>query len=69
MRTFYCVISEFYSDGTIKANRYSRLRKSKPSNQVKKLEWADFYVDWFDSKERADDYPDSVLSEAGREAV
>ncbi|MCL2092974.1 MAG: hypothetical protein FWH12_02160 [Treponema sp.] len=45
--TYYGVISEFYSDGTVKACIIDRITNERPKSQHRKTSIADFYVDWF----------------------
>jgi hypothetical protein len=54
MKTFYCVVSEFYDNGTVKANMFSREAKVIPANQCKETFKADFYIDWFEDKNEAE---------------
>jgi hypothetical protein len=52
-KTFYCVMSEFYADGTVKAGIKSVRRKEKPKDTSRKLYRMDAYNDWYGSYEEA----------------
>ena len=52
-QTFYCVMSEFYDNGTMCACLIEKARKVKPKNTYKKLPFADCYNDWFDTESAA----------------
>jgi hypothetical protein len=52
-KTFYCVMSEFYSDGTVKAAMFSRECKEKPKSSFRSLPRMDAYTDWFDTEGEA----------------
>ena len=53
MKTYYCLMSEFYDDGSVKAAVISRACKEKPKNSFKDTPIADCYKDWFDSASAA----------------
>ena len=47
MKTFYCVMSEFYDNGMVKACILYGNHKEKPENSFKRTPIADCYKDWF----------------------
>jgi hypothetical protein len=53
-KTFYCVKSEFYDDGTVKAAIISRECEEKPENSCRELPQLDAYHDWFDTEADAE---------------
>jgi hypothetical protein len=53
MKTYYCVMSEFYDGGTVKAAMKSRACKEKPKNSYRQLPRMDAYNDWFDTEDEA----------------
>jgi hypothetical protein len=49
--TFYCVMAEFYTDGTVKtAPITTRLCREKPRNTMRKLPFLTAYTDWFETE-------------------
>jgi hypothetical protein len=54
MKTYYCVMSEFYSDGTIKAAMISRERREKPRDSFRHVFKMHAYHDWFASLKEAE---------------
>ena len=54
MKTFYCVASEFYDNGTVKAAIISRECKAKPKDTFKELPRMDAYNEWFETMEEAE---------------
>jgi hypothetical protein len=52
-RTFYCVMTEFFDDGTVNAAMISRACKEKPKNTSRELSRLDAYKDWFDTEDEA----------------
>jgi hypothetical protein len=52
-KTFYCVMSEFYDDGTVNAAMFSRECREKPQNSFRSVPKMDAYNDWFDTPEEA----------------
>jgi hypothetical protein len=53
MKTYYCVMSKFYDDGTVKAAMISRTCKQKPKGSYRQLPRMDAYDDWFGTKDEA----------------
>ena len=53
MKTYYCLMSEFYDDGSVKAAVTSRACAEKPRNTSRELPFADCYRDWYDSESAA----------------
>jgi transcription elongation factor Elf1 len=53
-RTYWCVMSEFYDDGTVKAAMLSRVCEEKPESTYRKLPRMDAYNDWFDTATEAE---------------
>jgi hypothetical protein len=47
-------MSEFFSDGTVKAAIISRECREKPRNSFRHVFRMDAYNDWFDTKEEAE---------------
>jgi hypothetical protein len=62
-KTFYCVMSEFYDDGRVKAAMVSRECKEKPNDSYRSLPRMDAYNDWFNTLEEAE----AALAEARAE--
>jgi hypothetical protein len=52
--TFYCVQAEFYRDGSRKYAITERACKEKPRNRTRALPFMSAYIDWFESRERAE---------------
>jgi hypothetical protein len=55
-KTFYCVMTEFYDNGTVKAAMISRECREKPKNSFRELPRMDAYNDWFDTPEEAGEF-------------
>lgn len=56
-RTYWCVTSSVYDDGRIVAAITNSIQAvKKPENKSKELKRKDIYLDWFDSKEEADQF-------------
>jgi hypothetical protein len=53
MKTFYCVSTEFYDNGTVKACMASGNYKAMPKSQFKETPIADCYKDWFETEAEA----------------
>jgi hypothetical protein len=53
MKTYYCVMSEFYDDGTVKAAMISRECRERPRDTSRETAIADCYNDWFEDKAAA----------------
>ena len=53
MRTFYCVQSEFYKDGSVKAGIIERTCKEMPINTGRLFPGLQAFKDWYDSKDAA----------------
>ena len=53
MKTFYCVSTEFYDNGTVKACMFSGSYRIIPQNQYKETPIADCYKDWFETEAEA----------------
>ena len=53
MKTYWCVKTEFYDNGTVKACISSRQAKSMPENKSKETPIADCYIDWFENEAEA----------------
>jgi hypothetical protein len=55
MATYYCMMSEFYSDGTVKAALLkSRSCAKKPRNTYKNCPGMTAFKDWFETKPEAE---------------
>jgi hypothetical protein len=54
MKTYYCVMTEFYSDGTVNAAMVSRKCQGKPRDSFRESFRMDAYRDWFDTREEAE---------------
>jgi transcription elongation factor Elf1 len=63
MKTYYCVKTEFYSDGRVEAAMISQECKEKPKSTSRELFRMDAYNDWFDNLEEAE----AFLAEARAE--
>ena len=50
MMTFYCLMSEFYDNGSVKTAIISRECREKPQNSCRELPFADCYKDWYDTE-------------------
>jgi excisionase family DNA binding protein len=54
IKTYYCVTSEFYKDGTVKATMDSRESREKPKNTNLDTPIAYCYIDWFGTQAGAE---------------
>ena len=52
-KTFYCVMSEFYEDGTVKAAITQSKRREKPRDSIRRLPFADCHRDWYETEQAA----------------
>ncbi len=56
-KTFWCVSSSVFSDGTVKAAIVSTKKAiKKPENEYMETPLKDIYVDWFETEEEAKDF-------------
>ncbi len=55
-KTYYCVSTEFYDDGAVKAAITSSIREEKPQSTYRELSKMDAYKDWFDTKAEAEEF-------------
>ena len=53
MKTYYCVTTRFFDNGTVKANLYEVKAVSKPENTMTELKQYDEYHDYFDTYNEA----------------
>jgi hypothetical protein len=54
MKTFYCVTSEFYDNGTVKAAITNRIQaEEKPEDKEAETAIADVYQEWYDTEVEA----------------
>jgi hypothetical protein len=53
MKTYYCVMTGFDDDGTVKASMVSRVCQEKPENTFRELPRKDIYCDWFETEAEA----------------
>ena len=53
MKTYHCLIIEFYDDSSVKAAVISWAYKEKPKDSFKDTPIADCYKDWYDSESAA----------------
>jgi hypothetical protein len=53
MKTFYCVMTEFFDDGRVNAGMITRACKEKPKDSYRHLPRMDAYNDWFDTEAEA----------------
>ncbi|GHV09435.1 hypothetical protein FACS189485_22030 [Spirochaetia bacterium] len=54
MKTYFCVMSEYYDNGTVKAAIIrEKLAKKKPASTSVSNRFADCYTEWFDTYEGA----------------
>jgi hypothetical protein len=65
MKTYYCVITEFYDNGTVKAAMTSRECKEQPRDTSRETAIADCYTEWFEDKAEAMKY----LKDARKESA
>jgi hypothetical protein len=52
-KTFYCVMSEVYENGAVKAAITTSQRREKPRNSSRRLPFADCYKAWYETEEAA----------------
>jgi hypothetical protein len=64
-KTYWCVTSEFYDNGAVKAAMASKARSGKPENTCRSLPRMDVYEDWFNSRKEAE----AFLAETRKEAA
>jgi len=53
-RTYYCAMTEFYKNGTLKGVIITRDCKEKPKNTIRFFCFVTGYMDWFTSFEQAE---------------
>jgi hypothetical protein len=53
-KTFYCVMSEFFDDGSVKAAIISRECREKPRDSFRTVFGMSAYKNWFDAREDAE---------------
>jgi hypothetical protein len=53
-KTFYCVMAEFYANGTVSTAITTRFCKEKPRNTMRVLPIMTAYNDWFESMDEAE---------------
>ena len=53
-KRFWCVMSEFYDNGVVKAAITSRECEAKPKNTYRELPRMDAYTDWYETREEAE---------------
>jgi len=53
-KTYFCVMSETYENGAVKAAITTRYCKVKPIDQYRKLPFMTARMDWFESRESAE---------------
>lgn len=59
MKKYWAVLSAYYDDGHIVANIVeSKEADSRPQPGYRQTRRADLYTDWFDSREKAEDFVD-----------
>lgn len=57
MNTYYCVATTVFNSGkTIMNLVASQTAESRPENTFKSTNRADYYCDWFDTKEDAENF-------------
>ena len=49
MKTYWCLRSYFYDDGTVKTAIVNRVCREKPENSCEYLSYADCYLDWYNT--------------------
>jgi hypothetical protein len=52
-KTYWCVMAELYSNGTVKAAMISRICKERPKDSYRELPVMDAYNDFFDTEAEA----------------
>lgn len=68
-KTFYCVMSEFYDDGTVKAAMISRVCEEKPKGSCRRLPKMEAYNIWFDTEPKAAAYMTEVKAMNSKQEV
>nr|DAW47685.1 MAG TPA: hypothetical protein [Caudoviricetes sp.] len=53
MKNFFCVRSEYYSDGTTKTNIYVKRAEVLPQNEVAKYPDVHIWINWYSSIDEA----------------
>jgi hypothetical protein len=53
-QTFYCVMAEFYRNGTVKAAIATRVCREKPRNTMRVLPIMTAYTTWYESRSEAE---------------
>lgn len=57
MNTYYCVATTVFNSGkTIMDLVASKTAENKPENTFKSTDRAEYYCDWFDTKEEAENF-------------
>ena len=56
MKTYYCVKTEFYNNGTVKACIDSRKAKTMPESRCRETAIAVNFIIWFASQEEAEQF-------------
>ena len=65
MKTFYCLMSEIFDNGTVKAAITTRVCKRKPKDTCRELPFMDVYHDWYETRTEAE----SALAELRKEGA
>jgi hypothetical protein len=52
-KTFYCVMAEFFANGTVNTAIAIRVCREKPRNTMRKLPFLAAYTDWFETMAEA----------------
>jgi hypothetical protein len=55
-KTFYCVMVEFYDNGTVKPAITTRVCREKPRNTMRVQPFLTAYIDWFESMADAEGF-------------
>ena len=63
-KTFFCVMSEFYDNGTVKTSMFFGDRKVKPADSEVSTPIADCYKDWFETESKAVRFMKDALRES-----
>ena len=66
---FWCVMSEFYDNGTVKAAITSSERKEKPGNKERDFPRWTAFQDWFDTLREAESFFAEVKAMEIQEAI
>ena len=59
-KTFYCVMSEFYDNGAVKAAIIDRQCKEKPQNRERDFPCWTAFQDWFETQGEAESFREEV---------